>query len=87
MQSSANPPPTAMSQRPSVMLMVRRHSAVATFVAGFLFDFVTMQRIDAWTDLAFESPNPDYGMPISQLTAGPAFQAPFMLRIGARFEF
>jgi hypothetical protein len=54
MQSSANLPPTAMSQRPSVMLMVRRHSAAATFVAGFLFDFVTMQRIDAWTDLAFQ---------------------------------
>jgi hypothetical protein len=24
------------------------------FVAGFLFDFLTMQRIDAWTDLAFQ---------------------------------
>ena len=24
------------------------------FVAGFLFDFFTMQRIDAWTDLAFQ---------------------------------
>jgi len=26
----------------------------ATFVAGFLFDFFTMQRIDAWVDLAFQ---------------------------------
>lgn len=34
----------------------RRHRslAVVTFVAGFLFDFVTMQRIDAWTDLALQ---------------------------------
>src|SRR5688572_15502155 len=24
------------------------------FVAGFLFDFLTLQRIDAWTDLAFQ---------------------------------
>ena len=42
------------SQRLSVPLVVRRHSAGATFVAGFLFDFFTMQRIDAWTDLAFQ---------------------------------
>jgi hypothetical protein len=34
--------------------VVRRHSAEAMFVAGFLFDFLTMQRIDAWTDLAFQ---------------------------------
>jgi hypothetical protein len=33
---------------------LRRHSTAATFVAGFLFDFLTMQRIDAWTDLAFQ---------------------------------
>ena len=31
--------------------------------------------------------NPDFGQPVSSLVAGPAFQAPFMLRIGARFEF
>ena len=34
--------------------LVRHHSAVLMFVAGFLFDFLTMQRIDAWTDLAFQ---------------------------------
>ena len=33
---------------------LRRHSTPATFVAGFLFDFFTMQRIDAWADLAFQ---------------------------------
>jgi DUF2914 family protein len=38
----------------AVPIVVRRHSATATFVAGFLFDFVTMQRIDAWTDLGFQ---------------------------------
>jgi hypothetical protein len=31
-----------------------RSSSVVTFVAGFLFDLVTMQRIDAWLDLAFQ---------------------------------
>jgi hypothetical protein len=30
------------------------YSALLTFAAGFLFDFFTMQRIDAWTDLAFQ---------------------------------
>lgn len=33
---------------------LRRHSTPATFVAGFLFDFFTMQRIDAWADLAVQ---------------------------------
>jgi hypothetical protein len=33
---------------------LRRHSTPAMFVAGFLFDFFTMQRIDAWADLAFQ---------------------------------
>ena len=34
--------------------MLRRHSSEAMFVGGFLFDFLTMQRIDAWLDLAFQ---------------------------------
>src|SRR5262247_2463093 len=34
--------------------MIRRHASEAMFVAGFLFDFLTMQRIDAWRDLAFQ---------------------------------
>jgi hypothetical protein len=34
--------------------LLRHLSAVAMFVAGFLFDFLTMQRIDAWRDLAFQ---------------------------------
>ena len=55
-----------------------------------VFNLFNLRRVvdyDAWSDLAFESANPDFGKPISQLTAGPAFQAPFMLRVGARFEF
>jgi outer membrane receptor protein involved in Fe transport len=55
-----------------------------------VFNLFNLQRVvdyDAWSDIAFETPNPDFGKPISQLTAGPAFQAPFMLRVGARFTF
>ena len=37
-----------------LLYTVRTHSTVATFVAGFLFDFLTMQRIDARTDLAIQ---------------------------------
>jgi hypothetical protein len=33
---------------------VRRYSTVTTFLAGFLFDALTMQRIDAWADLAIQ---------------------------------
>jgi hypothetical protein len=33
---------------------LHRYLAVVTFVAGFLFDFLTMQRIDAWTDLSLQ---------------------------------
>jgi hypothetical protein len=37
-----------------LIALLRRHTAVAMFAAGFLFDFLTMQRIDARTDLAFQ---------------------------------
>jgi len=37
-----------------VALALRSHSTLAMFVAGFLFDFFTMQRIDAWRDLAYQ---------------------------------
>jgi outer membrane receptor protein involved in Fe transport len=52
-----------------------------------LFNLRRTIDYNAWTDLAFESANPDFGTPTSQLTAGPAFQAPFMLRVGARFAW
>jgi len=35
--------------------VLRRHSPVAMFFAGVLFDFLTMQRIDAWTDLTIQA--------------------------------
>jgi hypothetical protein len=38
----------------NVFEFLRRHSAPAMFAAGFLFDFLTMQRIDAWLDLAIQ---------------------------------
>jgi hypothetical protein len=44
----------AILSRVDVRALLRRHSAEAMFVAGFLFDLLTMQRIDAWTDLAFQ---------------------------------
>ena len=37
-----------------LLYTLRSHSAVALFVAGFLFDLLTMQRIDAWVDLAIQ---------------------------------
>jgi hypothetical protein len=40
--------------RVRLLHLLRRYSTPATFVAGFLFDFFTMQRIDAWADLAFQ---------------------------------
>ena len=41
-------------ERLPIPLALRRHSTVVMFVAGFSFDLLTMQRIDAWTDLAFQ---------------------------------
>jgi outer membrane receptor protein involved in Fe transport len=52
-----------------------------------LFNLRRTIDYDAWTDLIFETPNPDFGQPVSQLVAGQMFQAPFALRLGARFEF
>ena len=45
---------TDLVERLPIPLALRRHSTVAMFAAGFSFDLVTMQRIDAWTDLAFQ---------------------------------
>jgi hypothetical protein len=42
------------SYRVHLLRFLRRHSTLATFVGGFLFDSLTMQRIDAWADLAFQ---------------------------------
>jgi len=34
--------------------LLRRHSGVVMFTAGFLFDLLTIRRIDAWTDLSIQ---------------------------------
>lgn len=47
---NAHPAPA----RPSVLDRVRHPAAVAMFVGGFLFDFFTMQRIDAWAELSLQ---------------------------------
>jgi hypothetical protein len=38
----------------SILVLARRHSNVVMFAAGFLFDLVTIRRIDAWTDLSIQ---------------------------------
>ncbi len=40
--------------RPRILDLLRRHSNVVMFAAGFLFDLVTIRRIDAWTDLTIQ---------------------------------
>ena len=52
-----------------------------------LFNLKRATDYDAWTETIFGTENPDFGEPVSRLVAGPAFQAPFMLRVGARFAF
>jgi hypothetical protein len=69
----------------AVRLGTRRVTLLAD--AFNLFNLKRALDYDSWTDIGFGVTNPDFGKPISQLTAGPAFQAPFALRIGARFEF
>lgn len=44
--------PSATSAR--LLILARSHSGILMFAAGFLFDFFTMQRIDAWADLAIQ---------------------------------
>jgi len=52
-----------------------------------LFDERRALGYDAWTERQFGVSNPDFGKPISQLTASPQFQAPFAMRLGARLTF
>jgi hypothetical protein len=37
-----------------VLELLKHHSNVVMFAAGFLFDLVTIRRIDAWTDLSIQ---------------------------------
>jgi len=54
-----------------------------------LFNAQTVLMYDEWTELSFQVPNPDFGKPITQVLPGhpPQFQAPFQMRVGARFSF
>jgi hypothetical protein len=54
-----------------------------------LFNAQTVLMYDQWTELSFQVPNPDFGKPITQVLPGhpPQFQAPFQMRVGARFSF
>ena len=57
-----------------------------------IFNLFNQRRIidyDAWTELTFAVPNPDFGKPITQNLSGvpPQFQTPMQIRIGARFGF
>ena len=45
---------TGFLARLPIPAVLRRHSPVVMFLAGVSFDFLTMQRIDAWTDLAIQ---------------------------------
>ncbi len=45
---------TGFLDRLPIPALIRRHSPVVMFIAGVSFDFATMQRIDAWTDLAIQ---------------------------------
>ena len=38
----------------AALQFARHHSNTLLFIAGFLFDFLTMVRIDSWTDLAIQ---------------------------------
>lgn len=37
-----------------ILELLRHHSNVVMFTGGFLFDLLTIQRIDAWTDLSIQ---------------------------------
>jgi hypothetical protein len=57
-----------------------------------VFNLLNSQTVlwyDTWTQINFETPNPDFGKPISQVFGGapPQFQAPRQFRFGLRFAF
>jgi hypothetical protein len=53
-----------------------------------LFDQQIVQNYDNFTSLTFGGgPNPNFGQPTSQILAGPQFQTPRQIRVGARFTF
>lgn len=52
-----------------------------------LFNTRSTLDYDNYTEIAFDAPNVDYGQPVNGGGVTPQFQAPFRLRVGARFAF
>jgi hypothetical protein len=52
-----------------------------------LFNQQTVIRYDTFTQLAAGTANPNFGEPVSQVVAGPQYQAPTQIRFGARLQF
>jgi carboxypeptidase family protein/TonB-dependent receptor-like protein len=73
----------------SYKLNMGRRSLTLLADAFNLFNEQTVLMYDQWTELSFQVPNPDFGKPITQVLQGhpPEFQAPFQMRVGARFSF
>jgi hypothetical protein len=69
----------------SINLGERRLTLMAD--AFNLFNSRTTLDYDNYTEQFFDVDNPDYGTQIFPGTVSPAFQAPFRLRVGARFTF
>jgi len=74
----------------SYKMNLGRGKALTLLADAFnLFNAQTVLMYDQWTELSFQVPNPDFGKPITQVLPGhpPQFQAPFQMRVGARFSF
>ena len=59
-------------------------------VLADVFNLFNLQRTtgyDNFIELEKGVNNPDFGAPVSEIVAGPQFQTPRQIRIGARFEF
>jgi hypothetical protein len=52
-----------------------------------LFNQQTVLRYDTFTQLSAGTSNPDFGEPVSQVVAGPQYQAPMQIRFGVRLQF
>ena len=74
----------------SYKLNLGRAKALTLLADAFnLFNTQTVLMYDQWTEISFQVPNPDFGKPITQVLPGhpTQFQAPFQMRVGARFSF
>jgi hypothetical protein len=59
-------------------------------VLADVFNIFNLQRVtnyDNFAETAFGVANPNFGLPVSELVAGPQYQTPRQIRFGARFEF